>query len=233
MNSQLVIDMKNVKKIYSNGSLKVEALKGIDMTVEEGEFVSIVGTSGSGKSTLMNIIGCLDILSSGQYFLKGKDINSYTEKELSILRNKNIGFIFQKFNLLTKLNAYENVELPLLYQGAKKKERHIKVTKALQQVGLADRMDHKPSEMSGGQQQRVAIARSLVCDPALILADEPTGNLDSKSSKEIMDILIDLNKQGATLVLITHDNDIAQMANRTIRIKDGEVVSQKQIKEGY
>ncbi|WDV45479.1 ABC transporter ATP-binding protein [Clostridiaceae bacterium M8S5] len=233
MNRQKVIDMKNIRKVYSNGSIEFEALKGIDLSVEEGEFVAIIGSSGSGKSTLMNIIGCLDILTEGEYYLKGKSINNYTEKELAILRNKNIGFIFQKFNLLPKLNAYENVELPLLYQGMKKKERHQRVTKALEQVGLGDRMDHKPSEMSGGQQQRVAIARSLVCDPALILADEPTGNLDSVSTDEIMTILIDLNKQGATFVLITHDNEIAARANRTVRIKDGKIINQKQAKEGY
>lgn len=232
MNNHRVIDMKGIRKVYSNGKIEVEALKGIDVQVEKGDFVAIIGKSGSGKSTLMNIIGCLDTLTNGEYFLEGKDINSYSEKDLAKVRSKNIGFIFQKFNLLPKLNAYENVELPLLYQGIKKKERNEKVKKALAQVGLDDRMDHKPSEMSGGQQQRVAIARALASDPALILADEPTGNLDSKSTTEIMDILIALNEQGSTLVLITHDDEIAKMANIVIRIKDGKVIDQKQIKEG-
>lgn len=224
MNNHVVIKMNGIKKVYTNGKIEVEALKGIDVKVEKGDFVAIIGKSGSGKSTLMNIIGCLDSLTEGTYLLEGKDINNYSEKELAKVRSRKIGFIFQQFNLLPKLNAYENVELPLLYQKIKKKERDERIKKVLGQVGLDDRMDHKPPEMSGGQQQRVAIARALACNPALILADEPTGNLDSKSADEIMDILTNLNKQGTTLVLITHDDEIARKANRIIRIKDGKVI---------
>lgn len=227
-----LIEMRDIRKTYSTGSLEVEVLKGISLTIEQGEFVSIIGSSGSGKSTLMNIIGCLDTCTLGEYLLDSKDINSYTEKELAIIRNEKIGFIFQKFNLLPKLNCYENVELPLLYKGIETEARRERVLKSLEMVGLSDRLKHKPSEMSGGQQQRVAIARALSCDPPLILADEPTGNLDSKSSKEIMDILIDLNKKGVTLVLITHDNEIAKLAHRIIRISDGEIASSKMISEG-
>lgn len=226
-----LIEMRDIRKTYSTGSLEVEVLKGISLTIDKGEFVSIIGSSGSGKSTLMNIIGCLDTCTLGKYVLDSKDINSYTEKELAIIRNKKIGFIFQKFNLLPKLNCYENVELPLLYRGVETQTRRESVLKSLEMVGLSDRLRHKPTEMSGGQQQRVAIARALACDPPLILADEPTGNLDSKSSEEIMDILIDLNKKGVTLVLITHDNDIAKLAHRIIRISDGEIESSK-ISEG-
>ncbi len=227
-----LIEMRDIRKTYSTGKLEVEVLKGISLTIDKGEFVSIIGSSGSGKSTLMNIIGCLDTCSLGEYVLDSKDINAYTEKELAIVRNEKIGFIFQKFNLLPKLNCYENVELPLLYRGVETQLRRERVLKSLEMVGLSDRLRHKPSEMSGGQQQRVAIARALACDPPLILADEPTGNLDSKSSKEVMDILIDLNKKGVTLVLITHDNDIAKLAHRIIRISDGEIISSK-VSEGY
>lgn len=226
-----LIEMKDIRKTYSTGKLEVEVLKGISLTIDKGEFVSIIGSSGSGKSTLMNIIGCLDTCTLGEYILDSKDINAYTEKELAVVRNEKIGFIFQKFNLLPKLNCYENVELPLLYRGVETQLRRESVLKSLEMVGLSDRLRHKPSEMSGGQQQRVAIARALACDPPLILADEPTGNLDSKSSKEIMDILIGLNKKGVTLVLITHDNDIAKLAHRIIRISDGEIISSK-ISEG-
>lgn len=226
-----LIEMKDIRKTYSTGKLEVEVLKGISLTIDKGEFVSIIGSSGSGKSTLMNIIGCLDTCTLGEYILDSKDINAYTEKELAVVRNEKIGFIFQKFNLLPKLNCYENVELPLLYRGVETQLRRERVLKSLEMVGLSDRLRHKPSEMSGGQQQRVAIARALACDPPLILADEPTGNLDSKSSKEIMDILIGLNKKGVTLVLITHDNDIAKLAHRIIRISDGEIISSK-ISEG-
>lgn len=227
-----LIDMKNIRKTYANGSLEVEVLKGISLTIDQGEFVSIIGSSGSGKSTLMNIIGCLDTCTLGEYLLDSKDINSYTEKELAIVRNEKIGFIFQKFNLLAKLNCYENVELPLIYRGMETQERRERVLKSLEMVGLSDRLKHRPSEMSGGQQQRVAIARALACDPPLILADEPTGNLDSKSSNEIMNILIDLNRKGVTLVLITHDNDIAELTHRIIRISDGEITSSIDCKRG-
>lgn len=221
-----IIEMKDIKKTYRTGSLEVEVLKGISLTVENGEFVSIIGASGSGKSTLMNIIGCLDTCSSGEYILDSKDINSYTEKELAVIRNEKIGFIFQKFNLLSKLNAYDNVELPLLYRGVDKSTRKESVLKSLEMVGLGDRLKHRPSEMSGGQQQRVAIARALAGRPPLILADEPTGNLDSKSSEEVMEILVELNKKGITVVLITHDNNVAKLANRIIEIKDGQIVNE-------
>ncbi|MGF7057892.1 ABC transporter ATP-binding protein [Brassicibacter mesophilus] len=221
-----IIEMKDIKKTYKTGSLEVEVLKGISLTVENGEFVSIIGASGSGKSTLMNIIGCLDTCSSGEYILDSKDINSYTEKELAVIRNEKIGFIFQKFNLLSKLNAYDNVELPLLYRGVDKSTRKESVLKSLEMVGLDDRLKHRPSEMSGGQQQRVAIARALAGRPPLILADEPTGNLDSKSSEEVMEILVELNKKGITVVLITHDNNVAKLANRIIEIKDGQIVNE-------
>ncbi|SKC86333.1 ABC transporter ATP-binding protein [Maledivibacter halophilus] len=221
-----IIQMKDIRKTYKTGPLEVEVLKGISIDIKQGEFVSIIGASGSGKSTLMNIMGCLDTCTFGEYLLDSKDINAYSEKELAIVRNRKIGFIFQKFNLLPKLNAYENVELPLLYKGVDKKKRRENVLKSLEMVGLKDRLKHKPSEMSGGQQQRVAIARALAGKPPLILADEPTGNLDSKSSDEVMDILVDLNKKGITVILITHDQDVAKLANRIIEIKDGEIVGE-------
>ncbi len=219
-----IIEMRDIRKTYETGALKVEVLKGISLTVEKGEFISIIGASGSGKSTLMNIIGCLDTCTSGEYFLDSKDINSYTEKELAVIRNEKLGFIFQKFNLLSKMSAYENVELPLLYKGMEKKERKRRVLESLEMVGLSDRQDHKPTELSGGQQQRVAIARAIAGKPPLILADEPTGNLDSKSTEDTMNILLDLNKSGTPLVLITHDNDIAKLASRIIRISDGQII---------
>ena len=219
-----VINMKNIRKTYATGKLEVEVLKGVDITVNKGDLVSIIGSSGSGKSTLMNIIGCLDIMTEGEYSLNGKDITSYTEEELSDVRNQNIGFIFQSFNLLNKLTAYENVELPLIYGGIEKKERHEMVMNALDLVGLSDRIKHSPNELSGGQQQRVAIARAIAGKPPLILADEPTGNLDSKSTEEIIKILLELNANGMTLVLITHNNEIANMAQKIINIKDGEII---------
>ncbi len=219
-----IIEMKDIRKTYATGALTVEVLKGISITVEKGDFISIIGASGSGKSTLMNIIGCLDICTSGEYILDSKDINSYTEKELATIRNEKLGFIFQKFNLLSKLSAYENVELPLLYKGIEKNERKKRVLESLEMVGLGDRLHHKPTELSGGQQQRVAIARAIAGKPPLILADEPTGNLDTKSTEDTMNILLDLNKSGITLVLITHDNDIAKLASRIIRISDGQII---------
>jgi len=225
--SKTIIEMNDITKTYNTGALEVEVLKGISIKVTEGEFVSIIGQSGSGKSTLMNIIGCLDTSTTGQYHLDSKDINSYTEKDLAIIRNEKLGFIFQKFNLLPKLNAYENVELPLLYRGVDKPQRKKNVLESLKMVGLDDRIKHKPTEMSGGQQQRVAIARALAGNPPIVLADEPTGNLDSKSSDEVMDILINLNKNGKTVVLITHDNSLAKLAHRVIEIKDGNIVNEK------
>lgn len=221
-----IIDMKDIRKVYNQGPLELEVLKGISMEVNEGEFVSIIGQSGSGKSTLMNIMGCLDVYSSGSYLLDGKEINAYSERELSIVRNKKIGFIFQKFNLLSKLTALENVELPLMYRGIGKEERHERAMEALRMVGLEDRVKHSPTELSGGQQQRVAIARAIAGKPPLLLADEPTGNLDSGSTVEIMEILNNLNKMGMTLVVITHDNEIAQTANRVINIRDGLIINE-------
>lgn len=223
MNS--LISLKNVTKSYKLGDeITVIALKEINIEIKKGEFVSIVGPSGSGKSTLMHIIGILDKPTSGQVILEGSDIAKLTEEELAVLRNKHIGFVFQSFNLLSKTTSVDNVELPLIYSGIKKAERDKMAIEVLGKVGLGERLYHTPSQLSGGQQQRVAIARALVSSPSLILADEPTGNLDSKSGREIMDLLKSLNKMGNTIVLVTHDMDIAKNAKRQIVIRDGEVV---------
>lgn len=207
------------------GENEVHALDGISVHIDDDEFVSIIGPSGSGKSTLMNVIGCLDIADEGTYEFEGQDITEYTENQLSTLRNKKIGFIFQQFNLLMKLTAYENVELPLIYQGLPASQRKKQVIEALEQVNLADRMHHRPNELSGGQQQRVAIARALATKPSLILADEPTGNLDSKTGHEIMMLLNDLHNRGNAIILITHDNDVANAAHRKLHIIDGKIDS--------
>jgi putative ABC transport system ATP-binding protein len=222
-----MIDIRNVTKKYYMGEMELEVLKGVSIRVKEGEFVSIIGPSGSGKSTLMNILGCLDLPTTGEYHLDGKEISTYNENDLARIRNEKIGFIFQKFNLLAKLNAYENVELPLIYRGVKPKERKIKVEEALNSVGLMDRMHHRPSELSGGQQQRVAIARALVGDPSVLLADEPTGNLDTKSGKEVLKIIDDLNNKGKTIIVITHDIEVAQRAAMQITIRDGLIIDRK------
>ncbi len=216
-----MIDLKDITKTYDMGSVQVQVLRGITMHVNEGEFLAIIGPSGSGKSTLMNMIGCLDTPTTGEYYLDGKEISTYNEKQLSKIRNQKIGFIFQKFNLLPKLTALENVELPLIYRGMNHKERRQRSIDALEKVGLSDRMNHKPTELSGGQQQRVAIARALAGDPPVLLADEPTGNLDSKSGSDVMNLIKQLSKEGKTIVLITHDNEVAMEAQRTITIKDG------------
>ncbi len=216
-----MIDIKNITKTYDMGSVQVQVLRGITLHVVEGEFLSIIGPSGSGKSTLMNMIGCLDTPTTGEYYLDGKEISTYNEKQLSKIRNQKIGFIFQKFNLLPKLSALENVELPLIYRGMNSKERRQRSIEALEKVGLSDRMNHKPTELSGGQQQRVAIARALAGDPPVLLADEPTGNLDSKSGSDVMNLIRELSNEGKTIVLITHDIEVAQAAQRTITIKDG------------
>jgi putative ABC transport system ATP-binding protein len=216
-----MIDLKDITKTYDMGSVQVQVLRGITMHVDEGEFLAIIGPSGSGKSTLMNMIGCLDTPTTGEYYLDGKEISTYNEKQLSKIRNQKIGFIFQKFNLLPKLTALENVELPLIYRGMNHKERRQRSIDALEKVGLSDRMNHKPTELSGGQQQRVAIARALAGDPPVLLADEPTGNLDSKSGSDVMNLIKQLSKEGKTIVLITHDNEVAMEAQRTITIKDG------------
>lgn len=218
-----MITLKDVSKTYYIGEEVVHALDHANMEINEGEFVSIIGPSGSGKSTMMNIIGCLDTADEGEYILDGISIEQYTETELARIRNHKIGFIFQNFNLLPKLTAEENVELPLIYQGIGHNERKRRVKEALERVELAHRMKHKPTELSGGQQQRVAIARALVTKPSLFLADEPTGNLDSKTSKEIMCLFHELHRAGNTIVLITHDNGVADEAERKIHIKDGKV----------
>ena len=218
-----MIDLNDVSKLYQIGDERVRALDHVTLHIYPKEFVSIIGPSGSGKSTLMNIIGCLDTADAGVYKLDGIPIGDYSERQLAKVRNEKIGFIFQNFNLIPKLSAEENVELPLIYRGVRASERSERVRKALERVGLSHRAKHRPTELSGGQQQRVAIARALVTEPSLILADEPTGNLDSHTSQEIMDILHDLHEQGNTVVLITHDNDIARQAKRSIHILDGRV----------
>lgn len=220
-----LVEIKDVCKIYNPGENEVRALDHVNVEINEGEFVAIIGHSGSGKSTLMNMLGCLDVPSSGVYRLHGQDVSDLDDDELSDIRNREIGFIFQGFNLIPNLTALENVELPLIYRGVSKSKRDELSRKALSKVGLEQRMDHKPSEMSGGQQQRVAIARAIAQAPPVILADEPTGNLDSHSTQEIMGILEELHKEGRTVILITHDNEIAAKAKRIIRIMDGKIVA--------
>lgn len=220
-----LIEVSDLYKIYNPGENEVRALDGVSLTVKEGEFVAIIGHSGSGKSTLMNMLGCLDVPTKGSYILNGKDVSSLSDNELSEVRNNYIGFIFQGFNLIQNLTALENVELPLIYRKVEKGRRRKLAVEALKKVGLEQRMKHKPAEMSGGQQQRVAIARAIAAAPPLILADEPTGNLDSKSTKDIMEILDGLNEQGNTIVLITHDDGIAANAKRVVRIMDGKIES--------
>ena len=218
-----MIDIKDLCKIYLVGEERVRALDHATLHIYPHEFVSIIGPSGSGKSTLMNIIGCLDIADAGTYYLDGLPIEEYSENQLARIRNQKIGFVFQSFNLIPKLSAEENVELPLIYQKVPRAERQKRVKAALERVGLSNRAKHLPTELSGGQQQRVAIARALVTNPSLILADEPTGNLDSRTSQEIMDIFHELHAQGNTIVLITHDNDVAKQASRAIHILDGQI----------
>ena len=218
-----MIQLKEVCKFYQVGDDRVRALDHASLHIHPEEFVSIIGPSGSGKSTLMNIIGCLDVLDAGEYLLDGLPIESYTEAELAKVRNQKIGFVFQSFNLIPKLSAEENVELPLIYQKVKRSERQRRVKEALERVGLTQRAKQLPTELSGGQQQRVAIARAIVTNPKLILADEPTGALDSRTSQEIIDIFHDLHRQGNTIVLITHDNDVAKQAERSIHILDGRI----------
>lgn len=218
-----LIRVRDLCKVYNPGENEVRALDHVDLSIDKGELVGIIGHSGSGKSTLMNMLGCLDVPTSGNYYLNGKDVSNMTDDELSDVRNMEIGFIFQGFNLIPNLTAKENAELPLIYRGVSKKEREDLAVESLKAVGLEHRMDHKPSEMSGGQQQRVAIARAIAARPPVILADEPTGNLDSRSTQEIMEVLKELHRSGRTVILITHDDEIAAQVNRVIRIKDGKV----------
>jgi len=222
---QPVIDVTDVWKTYRTGTLEVDALRGVTFTIDAGEYVAVMGPSGSGKSTLMHILGCLDIPTSGEFHLAGDDVSWMTEEELAHVRNKRIGFVFQQFNLLASLTAWRNVELPLLYAGVERAERKQRAMAALERVGLSDRVDHRPGELSGGQQQRVAVARALVTDPDLILADEPTGNLDSVSARDVMGLLDELHRSGRTIVLITHDADVAQAAGRVMRILDGQITT--------
>lgn len=220
-----IIDIKNITKLYEMGVEKLYALKGVDVKIERNEYVAIMGPSGSGKSTLMNIIGCLDTPTSGDYSLNGKDVHEMDDDELAEIRNKEIGFVFQTFNLLPRSNALHNVELPLIYSGLSKTERIKRAEETLENVGLGDRMKHKPNELSGGQRQRVAVARALVNHPSIILADEPTGNLDTKTGEEIMALFAELNKNGNTIILVTHEEDIAKHADRIIKIRDGMIES--------
>lgn len=227
-----MITLKNIWKIYDTGKIKVEALRGVDLYIEEGEFLSIIGASGSGKSTMMNILGCLDRPTKGKYHLHEHSVDTFDEDQLAKIRNKNVGFVFQTFNLVPRVTAFHNVELPLIYGKYKSKERKEKVNNALAKVGLSDRMHHKPNELSGGQKQRVAIARALVNNPSIILADEPTGNLDSKTTIEIMNIFKKLNDEGVTVIIVTHELDIASMTKRQITFKDGEIIKDKAILGG-
>lgn len=220
-----ILKLEGVSKIYRMDGVSVKALDNVSLEIAEGEFVSIVGPSGSGKSTLMHIVGCLDTPTSGKVLLDGQEVSRMTERQLAQVRNKKIGFVFQQFNLLPRTSALENVSLPLLYNGTSSSQAPKKAAEVLRQVGLGDRLDHHPNQLSGGQQQKVAIARALVTNPSIILADEPTGNLDSKSGAEIMEIFKNLHRQGRTIILVTHDDDIASQAQRIIRLKDGKILN--------
>ena len=224
----MLVKLKDVYKIYSAGlESEVRALDGVSLEIERGEFVAVVGQSGSGKSTMMNVLGCLDIPTHGEYYLDGTDVRELSDKELSHIRNKQIGFIFQQYNLIQNLNVLENVELPLIYQGINADDRREMALEALERVGLSSRIKHRPSEMSGGQQQRVAIARAISTHPPIIMADEPTGALDSHTGKEVLGFLQQLNKEGSTVILITHDNGIAATARRCVRLADGKIVEDR------
>ena len=222
-----IIEMRGLTKVYATGAIEVEALRGVDLTVRPGEFVAIVGPSGSGKSTLLNIVGCLDVPTGGSYRLDGEEVAELDVDDLADIRNRKIGFVFQSFNLLPQITAYENVEMPLMFKGVGARERRERVELLFEQVGLADRMRHKPTELSGGQMQRVAVARALACDPALILADEPTGNLDTTSGQDVMGLFEGLSAEGRTIVLITHDPALARRCRRIVRIQDGRIVEDR------
>lgn len=219
-----MVEIKNIFKIYELDGVEVIALKDVSVEIKTGEFVSIMGPSGSGKSTLLHILGCLDVPTKGSYKLSGEEVSSLNEMQLAKIRNKSIGFIFQTYNLLPRTSAVKNVEVPMIYSAIKRKERFLRAKESLKSVGLLDRMNHKPSQLSGGQQQRVAIARALVNNPKILLADEPTGNLDSKSGKEIMELLSQLNKENITIIMVTHDVNVASYSKRIIELKDGEVM---------
>jgi putative ABC transport system ATP-binding protein len=224
-----VLDLRGVRKVYGSGEGEVRAVDGVDLVVEVGEFVAVMGASGSGKSTMMNILGCLDVPTEGSYRLDGIDVATLSERALSLVRNRSIGFIFQSFNLIPSMSARANVELPMLYAGIDAAERRERAQAALELVGLADRASHRPNQLSGGQQQRVAVARSLVNAPALILADEPTGNLDSRSTEEVLDVFDRLGEMGRTIVLITHEPDVAARTRRIVRMRDGRIVADKTV----
>ncbi len=223
--NDVTLHLDNVVKTYQMGEQTVQALRGVSLEIKRNEYIAIMGPSGSGKSTLMNMIGCLDVPTSGEYFLEGQPVSKMSEDELAEIRNKKIGFVFQTFNLVPRVNVFQNVELPLIYLGMSRSERKKRADEAIAAVGLTERVHHKPNELSGGQRQRVAIARALVCNPSIILADEPTGNLDSTTGAEIMAVLDDLHAQGNTIVLVTHEDDIAAHAHRVVRLKDGKLES--------
>jgi putative ABC transport system ATP-binding protein len=225
-----MLQVRNLIKTYKTGDFEFTALNNINLKIGKGEFTSIMGASGSGKSTLMNILGCLDKMNSGEYILNGQDISILNDNELAYIRNKEIGFVFQSFNLIPRISLLDNVQLPMMYAGIPAKERKQKALYALEKVGLSDRINHLPNEISGGQKQRAAIARAIVNSPAVLMADEPTGNLDSKSSEDIMKIFQDLNNEGATILMVTHENDIASHTNRIVRFRDGEILSDSLVK---
>ena len=228
----MLIDIRDITKVYEMGAQKVRALDGVSLAVDRGEYVAIMGPSGSGKSTLMNLVGCLDTPSSGSYILNGREVARMTDDELAAIRNQEIGFVFQTFNLLPRTSALQQVELPLVYSGLPRKERRERAVKALEAVGLADRMTHHPSELSGGQRQRVAVARALINDPSILLADEPTGNLDSAAAREVMAVLRERHEEGQTILLVTHDMRVASSADRVITMRDGAIASETSMRDG-